>query len=126
MARRPCLRQIERPSERASKLERLLRFRPSLPQLPSDSYLSFVESDETHAAPKYACMHAVTAKRKRPIMGPQRGISTDIYLDEYAGAHLQVERILVAFQLQQSLLHVRQPLERVVGLRPVEERSRMY
>ena len=30
-----------------------------------------------------------------------------------------MERVLVPFQLQQSLLHVGQPLQRVVGLRPV-------
>ena len=49
----------------------------------------------------------------------------DIYLDRYA-AHLQVERVLVPFQLQQSLLHVGQPLQRVVGLRPVAEKSYSY
>ena len=47
----------------------------------------------------------------------------DGYLSGWAGAHLQVERVLVPFQLQQSLLHVGQPLQRVVGLRPVAERS---
>ena len=39
----------------------------------------------------------------------------------FLDAHLQVERVLVPFELQQPLLDVGQSLERVVGLRPVRE-----